>query len=117
MSFNCVTIEQFCRVVETFFRCNVFVLMRTHNEMPRQVTLFGTCAKEKTKKYIIFKNPRGKYEEYVERYCLRAKKKDRNSTKKYLLTDAQHAWKLISSDTAAQDVFLKLKDGEKDFVR
>ena len=69
--------------------------------MPRQVTLFGTSAKEKTKKYIILKNPRGKYEEYVERYSLRAKK-DRNSTKKKLFTDAQNAWKLISSDTAAE---------------
>ena len=64
----------------------------------------------------MFKNPRGKYEEYVEGYCLRAKK-DRNSTKKNLFTDAQNAWKLISSDTAAQDEFPKLKDGGKDFVR
>lgn len=85
--------------------------------MPRQVTLFGTCAKEKTNKYIIFKKTLGKYQEYVERYCLREKKKLKKATKKDLFRDAQCAWKLIASDIAAQDLFLELKEGEKDFVR
>ena len=35
-----------------------------------QVTLFGSFAKPKTKKYICYKNPQGNYECFVERYCL-----------------------------------------------
>ena len=79
--------------------------------LSRQLTLFGTRAKEKSKKYAIFKNPQGRYEQYVERYCLHKTKMNPGLAKKTLLADAQKAWKLISSDIAAQDQFLRLKDG------
>ena len=83
----------------------------------RQLTLFGTRAKEKTNKYVVFKNPRSKYEEFVERYCIRARKTGIRGTKKTLFAEAQIRWKNISLDIADVNNYLKLRDGEKDFVR
>ena len=34
----------------------------------RHLTLFGNFTKVKTKRYKIYKNPKGRYENFVERY-------------------------------------------------
>ena len=79
----------------------------------RQKTIFGTFAKEKTRHYVIFKNPQGLYESYVERYSLRRREVDKNIKKQSLFVEAQTNWKLEEN---VED-FLILRDGERDFVR
>ena len=83
--------------------------------MSRQLTLFGAVAKQKSKKYIIYKNPTGPYESFIERHCLR----DTNPhKKKELLTmEAQADWSKLSKDSAGLEEYLKLRNGEKPFVR
>ena len=85
--------------------------------MKRQLTLFGTRAKEKTGHFVVYKNPRGLCESYVEIYCLTAKKRNPHSKKKDIFVEAQTEWNKISSDINAVEEFLKLKEDEKDFVR
>jgi hypothetical protein len=40
--------------------------------MSKQLTLFGTRAVAKS--FIVYRDPNGDYECFIERYCLRAKK-------------------------------------------
>ena len=83
----------------------------------RQLTLFGTYSREKTKHFVIYKNPKGNHECHVERFCLRAREIEPHATKQNLLKQAQEAWKLISKDIPAQEKYIKLREAEKDFIR
>ena len=85
--------------------------------MSKQLTLFGTIAREKSNKYICYKNPTGNYECFVERFSLRRRELNPNKRKKILVEEAQEAWKKLAKDIAAQEEYLKLRKGEKEFVR
>ena len=39
----------------------------------KQFTLFGKVPKQKSKKFIVYRTPRGTYDSFIERCCLRTK--------------------------------------------
>ena len=81
----------------------------------RQINLFGYFAKEKS--HIVYKDPKGNYEKFVERFCLRQRCKESSKSKQALVEEAQTAWKLVSKDKIAQADFLRLREGENPFRR
>ena len=83
----------------------------------RQLTLFGTVATVKSNKFVIYENPNGNYQCFIERFCLREKQNNVHKKNKDLVHEAQEEWKKVAKNIDAQSEFLKLRDGEKTFVR
>ena len=86
----------------------------------RQITLFNTFAREKTKEYVIYKKPNNDYECFVERFCLRNKPGTSMMNKKTLTDKANELWREVSKGEGKKEritEFLKLKPGEQPFVR
>lgn len=84
--------------------------------MSRQLTLHKTFAKQKTFKFVCYKNPSGNYESFVERFCLRTK--NNFFVKRDLVEQAQRKWRdIYKNDKEKVIEYLKLRKGEKDFVR
>jgi len=67
--------------------------------------------------FIVYKDPTTKYEKYIERFCLRAKKKNPYQQKKDIVSDAQKAWKIIKNNIAEIETYLQLRQGERPFAR
>jgi len=69
--------------------------------------------------YVIFRDPSTSYEKVIERYCLRYRSKNSIFTKEKAHKAAQAYWKenKLSSNEELVLEFLKLKNGEKPFVR
>ena len=113
-----------CRILTLKYNCNERndkenkeIKMEAKNK--RQLTLFRNLVpvKNKQKEYIVYRNPQGKYEEFIERFCLRAKANNDKRKNQQILENAQSIWKTKSKDNSFIDGYLKLKDGEKPFVR
>ena len=67
--------------------------------------------------YICFKDPSNEYERFIERHCLREKKKSVFKSKKELVDNAIRDWREIKKDKSKVANFLKLLPGEKDLER
>ena len=86
-------------------------------KMSKQLTLFGTCAKS-TKSYIIYRDPKGDYECFIGRYCLRAKRERGHIANQKIVAEAQSKWKNIyKGNNAKLDGFFVLQENEKEFAR
>ena len=70
-------------------------------------------------KYIVYRNPANSYESFVERYCLRKRRKDPHCQKNDITKEAECMWreKKMNSNKDLVEDFLKLLPGEKPFVR
>ena len=86
----------------------------------KQLTLFGTVLKQKTKKYFCDKDPQGDYECFIERYCLHQHKNGRKD-KIVLVEEAQKTWKeeyAKAKDRSLKvEEYLELRPEEIPFVR
>ena len=67
--------------------------------------------------YCVYKDPKGDYQSVVERFCLREKQKKTGKENKILKEEGDKYWKEIKGNQEKIKEFLKLKPGEKDFVR
>ena len=86
--------------------------------MKRQMTLFGTRAKEKG--YFIHRDPQDRYQCFVERFCLRAKaaSKSGHIDLQAVHKKAQNAWtEGYKGNEGKIEAYLALKENEKPFVR
>ena len=85
--------------------------------MSKQLTLFGTCARS-TKNYIIYRNPKGDYECFIERYCLRARRERGHIANQKIVAEPQSKWKNIYKGNHAKlEEFFVLQENEKEFAR
>ena len=85
--------------------------------MSKQLTLFGTCARS-TKSYIIYRDPKGDYECFIERYCLRARRERGHIANQKIVAEAQSKWKNIYKGNHAKlEEFFVLQENEKEFAR
>ena len=85
--------------------------------MSKQLTLFGTCARS-TKSYIIYRDPKGDYECFIERYCLRARRERGHIANRKIVAEAQSKWKNIYKGNHAKlEEFFVLQENEKEFAR
>lgn len=70
-------------------------------------------------KYVIFRDPSSNYEKVIERYSLRYRSEKPNASKDVIHKAAQAYWKdnKLASNNELVMEFLKLRAGEKPFVR
>ena len=84
--------------------------------MSKQLTLFGTHVVSKN--YIIYRDPKGDYESFIERYCLRAKRERGQISTKKIHAEAQNEWKTVYKGNEEKiRNYLILQEDEKPFVR
>ena len=68
--------------------------------MNQQLTLFGTRAVSKDS-YVVYRNPTGEYESFIERYCLRARRDRGYITNQNIVAEAQSMWKNVYKEVGA----------------
>jgi hypothetical protein len=84
--------------------------------MSKQLTLFGTRAVAKS--FIVYRDPNGDYECFIERYCLRAKKTRGQINNQRIHVQAQNEWKNVYKGNQEKiQEYLVLQGNEKPFVR
>lgn len=85
--------------------------------MSRQLTLFGSLAKSKD--FIIYKDPEEEYQCFIERFCLRARKRAGNNfVRKKAYEDAQTQWRNeFKNNPGKINNFLQLQKDERPFKR
>jgi hypothetical protein len=85
--------------------------------MSKQLTLFGTRSPS-ANSYVVYRDPKGDYESFIERYCLRSRRDRGHIANKKLVAEAQGKWTSIyKGDSAKLKEFLALQENEKPFVR
>ena len=92
------------------------VVVNEEKQKMKQPSIFGGIVKDNTKFYCSYKSPNGAFESVAERFCLREKKKTRKQNKDSV-AQANKFWKEIKTDEKKIEEFLKLRPGEKPFVR
>ena len=92
------------------------VVVNEEKQKMKQPSIFGGIVKDNTKFYCSYKSPNGAFESVAERFCLREKKKTRKLNKDSV-AQANKFWKEIKTDEKKIEEFLKLRPGEKTFVR
>ena len=92
----------------------------SNNKQKKQVDLFGFAAAKGN--FYCYRDPSNDHECFVERYCLR--NKSSGKSKRGLVDEAVSVWKndfKTVKDKKERELkvaeFLKLKPGEKPFVR
>ena len=68
--------------------------------------------------YIIYRDPQGDYESFIERYCLRAKRERGQINTNKIHAEAQNEWKTVYKGNEEKiKNYLILQENEKPFVR
>ena len=83
-------------------------------EMSKQLTLFGTSAKDnKRAGNLIYKDPKSKYEKFIERFVRRNKGQ---ASRESVVRSAQEKWKELRKDSAAVETYIAAKEGEEEIL-
>ena len=82
--------------------------------MSKQLTLFGTSAKDnKRAGNLIYKDPKSKYEKFIERFVRRNKGQ---ASRESVVRSAQEKWKELRKDSAAVETYIAAKEGEEEIL-
>ena len=75
--------------------------------MSKQLTLFGTSAKDnKRAGNLIHKDPKSKYEKFIERFVRRNKGQ---ASRESVVRSARKPWKELRKDSAAVETYINVK--------
>ena len=76
--------------------------------------LFGTSAKDnKRAGNLIYKDPKSKYEKFIERFVRRNKGQ---ASRESVVRSAQEKWKGLRKDSAAVETYIAAKEGEEQIL-
>ena len=82
--------------------------------MSKQLTLFGTSAKDnKRARNLIYKDPKSQYEKFIERFVRRNKGQ---ASRESVVRSAQEKWKELRKDSAAVETYIAAKEGEEEIL-
>ena len=95
-------------------KARAFFFWRCQSTWSKQLTLFGTSAKDtKRAGNLIYKDPKSKYEKFIERFVRRNKGQ---ASRESVVRSAQEKWKELRKDSAAVETYIAAKEGEEEIL-